>query len=705
VSTPGARVAVDIGGTFTDVVAIDDRGRIVSDKVLSTTETISRGTERVVQEMLAASGRDQLAGLMHGSTVASNALLEGTGADVGLLTTEGFRDELEIRRQSRPAVYDFAWQRLPPLVPRRRRLEIPERIDADGKVRRPLDRTAAETALRVLAAQGAESIAISLINAYANPEHEHMLRDLAQQILPDVPVCLSSDVLPQIREFERVSTVCVNASLTPVVTAYLGEFEDRFAKHSPIVRIMQSNGGLMTIREAKRAPVRMVESGPAAGVLAAAALCRDVGLDRAIAFDMGGTTAKACLVEDGGPVERTDYEVGGDAHLSARYSHGVGYMISVPALDIVEIGAGGGSVAHFEDGALRVGPQSAGADPGPACYARGGTRPTVTDANVTLGYINPEAIADREVLIDYEAAIDAIITELGEALARPVEECAFGIHQVANAAMLRAIRSVTSERGRDPRQYTMIAFGGSGPIHAAALATLADVHTIYVPPIPGLFSAVGLLQADLRYDAATAWIGDLGDALVGNHLHLAFDELVQRLSEDAASEGTDARSLRFDRHVDLRYAGQSTETTLLLPDDFDWSAAGRVLTSMYHAEHECRFGYRSEAEPVVVMALRVTAWATRAHHVSWSDVGRDIALRTATPGTTDRHRRRAYFGDDSGWVDAALVTRHDLIGEAMDGPIIIEEATATVVVPPGWRARCDERGNVVLRRVSDARRS
>jgi N-methylhydantoinase A len=699
VITRGARLAVDVGGTFTDVVAIDQEGRVVTDKVLSTTETISIAAERVVRDVLAATRREQLAAIMHGSTVASNALLERTVATVGLVTTEGFRDELEIRRQSRPAIYDFAWQRPPPLVPRRQRLEVPERIDADGKVRRPLDRSATEAALGLLAALRVESIAVSLINAYANAEHEREIRVLAAELLPGVPVCLSSDVLPQVREFERVSTVCVNASLVPVVTAYLGELEERFAGYSPVVRIMQSNGGLMTLSEAKRAPVRMVESGPAAGVLAAAALCRDLGLDRAIAFDMGGTTAKACLVEDGTPIERTDYEVGGDAHLSARYSHGVGYMISVPALDIVEIGAGGGSIAHIEDGALRVGPQSAGADPGPVCYARGGARPTVTDANVTLGYINPSAIADGAVPIDHHAAETVIANELGDALARPVEECALGIHQVANAAMLRAIRSVTSERGRDPRQYTMIAFGGSGPVHAAALAALAGVQTVYVPPIPGLFSAVGLLQADLRYDAVTAWIGELEAADVADRLGAAFSGLAERLREEASDEGTDPQSLRFERHVDVRYAGQSTETTLLVPEDFEWSTAGPALSRMYHAEHLRRFGYASDSERVVVMALRLTAWVPRDEEILWSEVGRRLA--NASPETEEPATplRRAYFGGDVGWAEATLMTRRDLMGAPCRGPLIVEEPTTTVVVPPDWSVECDEHGNLVLRRA------
>jgi N-methylhydantoinase A len=359
-------------------------------------------------------------------------------------------------------------------------------------------------------------------------------------------------------------------------------------------------------------------------------------------------------------------------------------------------------MARTVDGGLRVGPQRAGADPGPVCYARGGTQPTVTDANVVLGYINPSAIAGGEVPIDRRAAATVIADELGDALARPAEECALGIHQVANAAMLRAIRSVTSERGRDPRQYSMIAFGGSGPVHAAALAALAGVHTVYVPPIPGLFSAVGLLQARLRYDAVTAWIGELDGVDLGDRLDAAFTGLADRLRGEASDEGTHPASLRFEHQIDLRYAGQSTETTLLLPDDFEWGSAGDELSRRYHAEHHRRYGYASESERVVVMALRVTAWVPPGREVSWSEIGRRLATAMpATDAAATRHRR-AYFGREIGWADAEIVTRRDLIGPPRRGPAIVEESTTTVVVPPDWWAHCDEHGNLVLHRDDDA---
>jgi N-methylhydantoinase A len=613
---------------------------------------------------------------------------------VGLVATKGFRDELEIRRESRPAVYDFSWQRTPPIIPRRRRLEVTERMGADGKVVTPLDLDEVARVLSELGRQGVEALAICLINSYANPEHERAVKTLALELLPSVAVCASYEVLPQVREYERASTTAVNAYLLPVVRHYLDRLDDRFRRSTAMFRIMQSNGGVMTVDHAKDSPVRMVESGPAAGVLAAAALAHEIGIERAVAFDMGGTTVKTCLIEGAEPVERTDYEVGGEGHLSTRYSHGFGYAISVPSFDIVEAGAGGGSIARFEDHALRVGPQSAGAEPGPAAYGRGGTEPTVTDANVVLGFINPNQIAGGTVGIDRDGAAAAIDRVLGPHLQRGTREMAYGIFQVANAAMMRSIRAVTSERGRDPRECTMIAYGGSGPVHAAALAELVGMRTVYVPPVPGLFSAVGLLLADLRYDYAASWAASLTDADLGERLATGYEALVGQARDQAVAEGIDATMLSFDRLIDLRYAGQSTETTMAVPSQLDPAAAGRLLAESFHIEHERRFGYRRDTEAITVMALRIQAWA-RTRSTSLRDIGRGLPRQDimAVGATLSRP---VYFGPEHGELDTSLVPRDGLASAPVTGPAIIEEVSTTVVVPPRWTASLDGLGNVVL---------
>jgi N-methylhydantoinase A len=376
------RVAFDIGGTFTDIVLVTAEGRLLTYKILSIPDKIGQDVGRCISDALNQSGHKQLASLVHGTTIGSNALLEGKGALTGLITTRGFRDELEMRRLARPGVYDFFWERTPPLVPRRRRKEVNERVMADGKVFTPLDLDETRQALLSLKDQGVEAIAICFINSYANPAHENEAAALARELVPDAMLCTSYEVLPEFREYERTSTTCVNACLMPVVNRYLDSLEGELKQYSSTLRIMQSNGGVMTTDHARRRPIYLVESGPAAGVLAAAALTREAGIERAVSFDMGGTTVKACLIEGSAPVEKTEAEVGGEANISTRYSRGAGYALSVPALDIVEAGAGGGSIAWVDErGALRVGPTSAGAVPGPVCYGRGGKDPTITDAN------------------------------------------------------------------------------------------------------------------------------------------------------------------------------------------------------------------------------------------------------------------------------------------------------------------------------------
>lgn len=690
------RVAFDIGGTFTDVVVAGSGGRLFTYKILSLLGSIGADVGRCVADALSQQPNSHVARLVHGTTVASNAVLEGKGAVTGLITTKGFRDELEIRRLGRPGVYDVFWERTPPLIPRRRRLEVTERMTVTGAVDAPLDVNDVREALRRLREQGVEAIAVSFLHSYVNPAHERQAAALVRELLPEVMVCSSSEVLPEIREYERTSTTALNAYLMPVVNRYLNQLETQLSQYHPSLLIMQSNGGVMTSEHARRRPVHMIESGPAAGVLAAASLAREIGLSQAVAFDMGGTTAKACLIENGQPVETAEGEVGAGINIASRLSKGAGYALRVPMYDIAEVGAGGGSLAWVDDGgALRVGPRSAGAEPGPVCYGRGGSTPTITDANVILGYMNPERIAGGTVPIHAAAARAAVERELSGRLRLTAQQAAYGIYQVANATMMRAIRAVTTERGRDPREFSLIAFGGAGPIHAAALAESLGIRRVYAPLFPGLFSALGLLLADLRYDYVQSVSGRL-DALDPEVLLQEFAALVAKVREEVVREELQEKDIRFERFIDLRYARQSSELTLSIPEAVTASELPKLLTEAFHAEHARTYGYRREYDPISIVSIRLKATAP-ARSVGFKELGESFS-RSAEDATNSDRTRRAYFGPQAGEREARVLRRVDLVGTTLAGPLIVEEFDTTVVVPPGWQAEVDGYGNIVLQR-------
>ena len=690
------RVAFDIGGTFTDVVIAGADGRLFTYKILTLPDSVGADVGRCVADALGQQPGAHVASLVHGTTIASNAVLEGKGAVTGLISTKGFRDELEIRRLGRPGVYDVFWERTPPLIPRRRRLEVHERMMVNGEVDTPLDINDVRAALHTLRAQGVEAIAVSFLHSYVNPTHERQATALVRELLPGVMVCASSEVLPEIREYERTSTTALNAYLMPVVNRYLDQLEAQLRQYHPSLLIMQSNGGVMTTEHARRRPVHMIESGPAAGVLAAASLAREIGLAQAVAFDMGGTTVKACLIENGQPVETAEGEVGAGLNIASRLSKGAGYALRVPAYDIVEVGAGGGSLAWVDEGgALRVGPRSAGAVPGPACYGRGGTAPTITDADVVLGYMNPEKIAGGTVPIDAAAARAAIERDLCARLGLTVQNAAHGVHQVANATMMRAIRAVTTERGRDPREFSLIACGGAGPIHAAELAASLGISRVYVPLFPGLFSALGLLLADLRYDYVQSVPGRL-DSVDPASLLREFDTLAARVREEVFREEISPASMQLERFIDLRYARQSSELTLKVPESVTAAELPRVLAESFHSEHERTYGYRRENDPVAIVSLRLKATAP-ARSVGFRELGESFA-RTVDGANGPEITRRAYFGPRVGERESRILRRSNLVGRTLAGPLIVEEFDTTVVVPPEWQAEVDGYGNIVLRK-------
>ena len=693
-SSDGLRVAFDVGGTFIDVVIAAEGAPILTYKILTLPDTIGEDVRRCVEDARARSATRGISRLVHGTTVGSNTVLEGKGAITGLICTRGFRDLIEIRGGQRPAIYDIFWERIAPLVPRRRRMEVSERMLWNGAVRTALDEDEVRRALYHLRAQGTQAVAVSFLHSYANPEHERRAMALVREIMPEANACSSAEVLPEIREYPRTSTTVLNAYLMDAVNGYLGKIEQELSRYGREILIMQSNGGIMSAAHARRFPVRMIESGPAAGVLAAASLAREAGLAKVVAFDMGGTTVKACLIENGVAAETNEGEVGAGMNSAGHLFKGSGYALRVPAYDIVELGAGGGSIARVEEGLLmRVGPQSAGAVPGPACYGRGGTEPTVTDANVVLGYMNPNRIAGGAVAINAAAARTAIDTHLGQILGLAAAPAAHGVHRVVNATMARAIRSVTSERGRDPREYTMVAFGGAGPIHAAELAADIGIGRVYVPLHPGLFSSLGLLFADLRYDGVKTVLTRL-DRLDGSALRGHCEELVDGLRERLAREAG-AAEINFERSVELRYLRQDSELSFRMPDDIADAELCGWLERAFHPEHQRNFGYRRDSDPILAVSVRVRAIAP-ARSVAVRDLAAAFERTAKSAAKTPAQMRLAYFGPQAGEMAAQVVTRANLLEGGLAGPAIIEEFDTTVVIPPGWRAELDAFANVVL---------
>ena len=681
------RVGFDIGGTFTDVILLGDDGRITTTKVLSLLDRVGEDIAGLIHKTAPNSGVESF---VHGTTIASNAVIEGTTATTGLITTTGFRDELEMRGQRRPNIYDASWDRLPPLIPRSLRLEVRERILGDGSIEQALSTDDVRQRIQQLLDAHVETIAVCLMNAYLKPDHEQQIGQLIAEMAPDMVVCLSSDVHPEIREYERTSTTVINASLIPVVDKYLDRLEQHLSAYSQRLLIMQSNGGIMTAHSARRRPAYMIESGPAAGVLAAARLASETDQNAVLSFDMGGTTAKACLIDNGVPLEKAGGEVGGGATMTTRLFGGGGHALRAPSLDIVEVGAGGGSVAWIDEGgALRVGPHSAGAEPGPVCYGRGGQEPTVTDANVVLGYMNPEAIAGATLRIDRPAALEAVQSKIADPLGFEVLPAAYGITQVANSTMMRALRAVSTERGRDPREFTLFAFGGSGPIHAVALAESLGISRVLVPLYPGLFSALGLLLADYRHD----YIRSVALALEDIDPQAVIDQFAGMEATARAEllgEGIQAEAIRFERQVDLRYSYQVSELTQPFPAVSSADLRAR-LSQLFTDAHRQAFGYDRD-DTIELVSIRLRALAS-AGQVQFSE----LTGRVDESGRGEGDTREAYFGPKHGTQQTAIRRRAD-ISTAQAGPVIIEEPDTTVVVPPEWSVERDGQGNLVLNR-------
>jgi N-methylhydantoinase A len=687
--TDGARVGVDVGGTFTDVVlAAGDR--LVVAKLLSTADDYGRAIVDGTRTALAEAGVAPagLAELVHGTTVATNAILEHRGARTGLLTTRGFRDLLEIRRMRIPRLYDPLWEKPRPLVERALRLEVDERIDHNGEILVPLDERSVEAATRQLLAEGVDAIAVCLLHSYRNASHERRVGEIVRALAAGRYVSLSCDVLPKIKEYERTSTTVLNAYVGPIMERYLGRLEAGLgdAGAAPRLLVMQSGGGVMSGRTARQRPAFAVESGPAAGVIAAAGLGALHDRPDLITLDMGGTTAKASIVEGGVIQYSSESEVGGGLTVGNRLNRGGGYALSVPAIDICEVGAGGGSIAQVDPGgALRVGPRSAGADPGPACYGRGGTACTLTDANVVLGYL-PDRLLGGGLRLDRAAAEEALRRDVAEplALARsavqgrpagaaplPLEEAAWAVHRLAVASMVRVVRAVSSERGRDPRGFALVAFGGNGPVHGAAVAAELGIRRVIVPPHAGLFSAWGLLRAEVEHPFGVTAMRR-ADGLTAEELEALYLEVERSAAAELSLDGYHQAELAFDRHAELRYLGQSFELRVPASGGLDEVVAG------FHDEHERTYGHAFRDQPVEVVDLGVVARVS----------GRAAALPPAALASAGAPgMRRAHFGPDHGTLDVPALARADVPADATRGPAIVDEYDATVVVPPGWTVR------------------
>ena len=689
------RVGVDVGGTFTDVVLLRSDGTVVPKKVLSSPPDFNIAIKEGVTEVLEDNGvrASDVTEYSHGATVATNAIITRAGAVTGLITSKGFRDVLETRRMRMHKLYDMNWQKPEPLVPRHLRMEVPARMDPSGAEVTPLDEDEARLAIERLLREGVESIAVCYLHSYANGAHEERTRELLREIAPGMYASISSEVLPEIREYERTSTTVINAYVRPVVDSYFRSMEadmQRLGIGVPIM-VMQSNGGMMPSESARDLPIHIIESGPAAGVTGAYRLAQRMGAPNVITLDMGGTTAKAAIIEDGEISRSPEYEVGGELSIGHRLLKGSGYILRVPSIDIAEVGAGGGSIAWADAaGALKVGPHSAGASPGPACYNLGGQEPTITDANVHLGLTNPESLAGGALKIHPDLAEAAIRDHVAGRLGLDTTATAWGIRTVANSSLIRALRAVSTERGRDPRRFTLVAFGGMGPVHALDLAVELGMTSVVIPPLPGLFSSLGLLFADTEHHLIQTRYMSATDPDYGE-----LDRVIGKLLDEAVStlerEGYDAAHRTVSLLADTRYHGQDYALTVAIRGENLGPSQMEVLVEDFHREHEKTYGYESRDEEVQIVALRC--------------LGRGLPDTPRVPehlnvaaveGWSPSASRRCYFGPERGWIEAPVMGRHDLSDRPVPGPAIIEEDNSLTVVLPEWTARLDEWSNIVL---------
>ena len=690
------RAGVDVGGTFTDVVLVEEEsGEILVAKVATVPADPSQGCIDGIDKALGAFAIDpaEVAFTVHGTTIATNTIIEGKGAKAGLVTCEGFRDVLEIAYQTRPTLYDVFYDRPKPLIPRYLCLGVPARIGPEGEEVVPLDEDVLRQRARFFREQEVEAIAVAFLHSYLDPSHERRAAEILAEECPDIPVVLSSDVCPEYREYPRTSTTVVNTVLVPRVAPYVERLESRLAERGirSGLHLMTSAGGIMAAATTKHQPVHLIESGPAGGVIGAAFVAHLSGHDNLLALDIGGTTAKAAVVNNGQPQIADEFEVGSSAVATVTGARGKGYPVRTPVISLLEIGAGGGSIANVDPGgALTVGPQSSGADPGPACYDQGGSEPTLTDANVILGRINPDFFLGGEEKLNVGLAEEAMRRRVAEPMGLDVMDAARSVIEIANARMTSALYFITVQQGIDPRDYVLVPSGGAGPMQAVAIARALGVGKVLVPPTPGVNSAVGLLATDLKHEVVRTFMtrADLADPQA---LGTVFGEMEAPTRALLGEEGVSEDRIEIRREIDMCYFGQSFQLRVPMTVGID-AGTGEAMSHAFHDRHEEVYGFCDRAGATLFVNLRLTA------------IGRvdRPRLRQLEKGTDDaggarKGRRKVYFSSAGGLVDCDLYDRGKLLfGNRLRGPAIIEQMDTTTVVPPDAAVLVDRHGSLEI---------
>ncbi len=692
------RVGIDVGGTFTDLVALNsETGEIINIKVPTVTKKISRGVANALNEFLGFKRVRRITLLIHATTIATNAILGQLGLELpkaGFITTKGFRDVIEIGRQNRPELYNLFVQKPRPLIPRRYRFEVSERIGAKGEVIEPLKKSELDQVILKIKREGISTVAIGLLNSYINPKHEVDIEREIRRRVNGVFVSASYKVSPEYREYERFSSTVVNAVLMPIVSVYMEELIGEVKEIAGEISfyVMQSNGGMASALSICERPISMIESGPAAGVVASAYYGELLGLKNILSFDMGGTTAKAGIVIENRPMLTHEYEVGGRVH-KGRIVKGSGYPVRFPFIDLAECSAGGGTIAWIDEGgALRVGPVSAGADPGPACYGKGGENPTVTDANLVIGRLNPNYLLGGKMKIHRELAERALKEKICAETGLSMEKAAMGIIKIANSEMAKILRIVSVERGYDPRIFNMIAFGGAGPMHACPLAEELGISRIIVPLNPGLFSALGLLTSNLSHSFSRA-IMEKAHEIDVERVEEVFEGMESKGKEILVREGVQEGEIIYLREMDVRYVGQSYELTVTVPKPLTQGTL-ELVKEMFHEKHRSVYGYSVRGEDVEFVNARLTAIGKLGKPKLMEKEAKKPGGINVSPETI----RPVFFEEADGYIDCPVYLREKLPnGFMVSGPAILEQYDTTTVVYPKWDAEIDKYGNVILK--------
>jgi N-methylhydantoinase A len=683
------RVGIDIGGTFTDMLWVGEDGVAVIGKTLTTPGDPSLAVENALRPVLqASSAKSERGTLIHGTTLVTNALIERKGAPTALLTTVGFRDAVEIGREHRYELYDLNLDLPKPLVPRHLRFDVPERIAADGALIQALDEKFLRRLVSELSAKGIKAIAVSYLNSFRNPVHERRTAEIIGEVAPHIRVSLSSEVVAEIREFQRTSTTVANVYVQERVANYLAQLQARLDQIGFVGNffIMLSSGGIATRDTASRFPVRLLESGPAAGALAAAQAGLLSGHQDLLSFDMGGTTAKLCVIEDGQPAKTHEFEV----DRVYRFRKGSGLPVRIPVIDMIEIGAGGGSIARIDSlGLLKVGPDSSGADPGPVCYGLGGTEPTVTDADLVLGYLDADYFLGGKMQLDVEGARTAL-ARLGTKLGMSVEQAAWGIHQIVNENMANAARAHLGERGKDPRRMPMYAFGGAGPVHGYRVAEILRLPAIISPFGAGVGSTFGLLSAPLAFDFVRSAYSRL-DHLDWSFANRLLDEMAEEGRGVLERSGLSAEQISYKRSTDMRYVGQGHEVAVMLPDGVLSAEHLSRVSKLFSDAYRALYGREGPDVPLEVINWRVVASGPR------PELNLKLPTNRRRAGNARRGFRRAYFPEPGEYIETAVYDRYALdVGMEFIGPGIVEERESTLIVGARGKARVDERLNIVV---------